>query len=453
MATNPTPSSTENTKTPVLADMLNITVFVINGHSLVSGLLWEKLDKPRSYMAEARAKGKAYGMDIVAIRESNAATQAGFAPKNRGAFKGMYSFAHVMADVLGDNCLAVFELPDDNYALFAILDGSIVPGSDLVGDRDTIESKQNAFRNLVEGTPHKWSRLIAPEGFQLADETLTLESIITARVLKRSQQLRQLTLGLSPNELRKIGLISAIVVVVLGGALYALHRYHLAQQLKEQEAAQAAAIANAKAIAAAEAARSNVHLPHPWNGAPEVDTVLAECIPRLDAFPVSLGGWVLNNAKCQSSGTVGAIYQRQGTQTVADFQAAVEAFYHAPAAIFAGGDTGGVGGSFHLAAGGDDVLPLAQDAENDIASQFQQLDIKAPLTLVPVTPPPTNEKNPPPAPDWKTYSFAINTGHLNPMAAFANLPRAGMRISKVSVTFDAKKSTLSWTTTGDQYAR
>jgi len=404
-------------------------------------------------MAEARARGKAYGMDIVAIRESNTATQAGFAPKNRGAYKGMYSFAHVMADILGDNCLAVFALPGERYALFAVLDGTIVPGSDLVGDRETIEQKQNAFRNLVAGTPHQWKRMIAPEGFELSDETLALTDIITARVLKRTQQLRQLAFGLSPNEMRRLALIASAVIVVVGASLYAWHwhsqRLLIAAQLKQQQDA----INNAKAIAAAAAAAHKAGLlAHPWLSVPEADTVLADCLPKLRKFPLSLGGWVLTSAKCQATGTLGAIYKRMGTQTVGQFETAAINYAHVPVAIFDGAETGGLGGSFPIEHGKDEDVPESKDARNAFSNQFQALGIAVPLVLVPVPPPPPNQKNPAPVPDWTTYSYEIKTT-LDPGIVLSGLPRAGLRITELNVQFDEGSASLSWTITGDQYAR
>jgi len=452
MAMNNQPASTDGSTTS-LAEMLTITVFEINGHSLVTGLLWEKLDKPRSFMSEARTKGKEYGMDIVAIRDTTTVTQAGFAPKNRGAYKGMYSFAHVMADILGDNCLAVFALPDERYALFAILDGGIVPGSDQVGDRETIENKQNELRNLVGGTSHRWKRLIAPEGFSLSDETLSLEDIITPRVLKRAQQLKQLTFGLSRSELTKVVGAVAIVVMVAGIAMYLVHRHRAAVLLEQQLRAQQDAINTAKAMAVAAAGMQHAaQLAHPWATMATVDDTLDACLPKLRQFPLSLGGWVLDNAKCQSAGTFGAIYKRMGTQTVEDFKAAVMARYHAPAVILDGGDAGGVGGSYPAAAGSDEKLPSDQDAKDQFNTQFQALGIAAPLTLVPVTPPPPGQKDPPPVPDWKTYTYTIKT-ELTPTAVFAGVPHDGLRITEVAEAFDATAAKLTWTFTGDQYAR
>ncbi len=447
------PSPNEAVKSSNLADHLTITVFEINGHSLVSGLLWEKLDKPRSYMAEARARGKAYGMDIVAIRESNTATQAGFAPKNRGAYKGMYSFAHVMADILGDNCLAVFALPNERYALFAVLDGSIVPGSDIVGDRETIEQTQNKFRNLVAGTQHQWKRMIAPEGFELSDETLALSDIITARVLKRTQQLRQLTFGLSPHEMRRLGLSAAAVIVVVGGALYAWHWHSQRLLLAQQEKEQQDAISNAKAIAAAAAAAHKAGLlAHPWASVPEADTVLSDCLPKLRKFPLSLGGWVLTSAKCEASGSLGAIYKRMGTQTVGDFETAATNYAHVPVVILDGAETAGVGGAFPIERGKDEDVPASNDARNGFSNQFQALGISVPLVLVPVPPTPPNQKNPAPMPDWQTYSFEVKTT-LDPGIVLTGLSRAGLRITELNVQFDEGSASLSWTITGDQYAR
>ncbi|KAB0525230.1 type 4b pilus protein PilO2 [Xanthomonas cissicola] len=87
-----------------IADRQKIGTFVLNGRTFVSGLHWETLDNVSSFMKEARSKGRQWGMDVVATRKGvdlrskgkSAKYQAGYAPKNRGAAKGMYSLASVL---------------------------------------------------------------------------------------------------------------------------------------------------------------------------------------------------------------------------------------------------------------------------------------------------------------------------------------------------------------------
>lgn len=439
-------SSDERGKT--LADRLNIKVFNVNGHDFVTGLLWEPLEMNRSFMAEAREKGKRYGMDIVAIRETPTIIQAGFSPKNRGAFKGMYSFANVMADVLGDNTLAVFQLSENYYALFAVLDGGIVANSDIVGDRETIEAKQNSLRNMVEGTNQKWARLIAPPGFALDDETVDLESIINPRVLKRHHQMRQLTFGLSNKELTRITAVSAAAMLIVGGGMYAWHVHHQSVIEKGLEAQREKAIRDAMHMGQQQT--SMPQLPHPWASIAPVDAVLDGCVSYLGQFPVTMGGWVLDTATCQANGTIGAFYKRSGNRTLNDFLNAATAYFHVQP-IATDPNTGGVGGRVNITGKSDEATLELSAAQRPFISHFQRWGIDVPL--VPADAPavaPQNGQPKAPVPDWKTFSFT-ETSLLNPTTAMAEIPREGLRVTEIDLKFDPATSLTTWTTKGDLY--
>lgn len=75
--------------------------------AFVTGLFWQPLTSPRSYMSEARNIGKKRNWDIVAIRKS-ARIQAGFVSKDAGVMKGMYSLAAALAGQLGDSWIESF---------------------------------------------------------------------------------------------------------------------------------------------------------------------------------------------------------------------------------------------------------------------------------------------------------------------------------------------------------
>lgn len=146
--------------TPSVASTAPVTITTVNGKQFVSGLFWQPLTRPRAYMKEAREIGKREGMDIVAIRHSTI-MQAGFVGKNQGVLKGMYSIAATLAGKLGSSWLGVFELDDGRYVFVAVNDGAIVPGCDMVGDRDEVREKLAYIYGLFS-----WEKVYVPANFE-----------------------------------------------------------------------------------------------------------------------------------------------------------------------------------------------------------------------------------------------------------------------------------------------
>jgi hypothetical protein len=479
------------TPTSTVADTLNITVFRVNNQTFVSGLWWDSLEDPRNYMAEARKKGKENGMDILAVRDGKdvSVIQAGFAPKNRGAYTGMYSFGRVMADLLGDNVLAAFKIDtstvvrvdgasrnvsadggEELYALIAILDGSIVADSDMVGDRDSIESKQNELRNAVVGTNLAWRELIAPEGWVNADKTIELDDLITARSLKKEHQLRPLTFGLSKKEITKYATISTGSFIAIAGIwfLYAhwpfgTHKHHKSaaeQRLDAQRAAGAGGI-----VASTKTATGTTVAPaaHDWASVPDVDGVVSACMARLDAAKLSKGGWPLSEADCDASGTIGYVYVRTGNWTIDDFRKAVAKDDHVPVVLMDNpktpdASTAGFGGSYTIGPTHDDQLQRVREAIDTFVAHFQRLGVKVTPTFVdPPAPtqPAADPKDTPPPPDWQTYTFTITlkSGDVMVRDAFNGVQAPGVRVNKITENFQPNTGEMTYTIKGNLYAR
>jgi hypothetical protein len=473
--------------TSTVADTLNITVFHVNNQTLVSGLWWDSLEDPRNYMAEARRKGKENGMDILAVRDGKdvSVIQAGFAPKNRGAYTGMYSFGRVMADLLGDNVLAAFKIDSatvvrvDNagrnvtahpseelYALIAILDGSIVADSDMVGDRDTIESKQNELRNAVVGTNLAWRELIAPEGWVNADKTIALEDLITARSLKKEHQLRPLTFGLSKKEITKYAGITAGVVVAIAGIwfLYAhwpfsSHKHH---KTAAEQRAEALRAAGGGAVTAGKTTTTAAPAAHDWASVPDVDDVVSTCMARLDAAHLSKGGWPLSEADCDAKGHIGYVYVRTGNLTIDDFRKAVASEDHVPVAVMDNpktpdASTAGYGGSYTVAAAQDEPLKRTREVIDNFVAHFQRLGVKVTPTFVepPAPTQPAQDAPSEPQPDWQTYTFSIvlKSGDVMVRDGFAGVQAPGVRVTKITENFQPNTGEMTYTITGNLYAR
>ncbi|HDL6787595.1 TPA: type 4b pilus protein PilO2, partial [Yersinia enterocolitica] len=105
-----------------IGEKQSIQVVQVNGKKFVTGLFWQQIQDPRSYMAEARKFGKANGMDVVAIRHADINIQAGFVARKRGAEKGMYSLASTIAGIIettetghDGRWLGIFEIEEGSF--------------------------------------------------------------------------------------------------------------------------------------------------------------------------------------------------------------------------------------------------------------------------------------------------------------------------------------------------
>lgn len=440
--------------TATIAENLNIRVATVNGRQLVAGLYWEKLDNVRSYMSEAREKGKRLGMDIVAIRHGAAATQAGFSPKNRGALKGMYSMAAVVASAVGDDALCAFKLDDSTYALVGTLGGLIVPGCDAIGDREEIEGLFREMLSRTAGTGMTWKRMFAPPEFELTGDAFDVGAELDGRAVRKEHRLQPLTFGLSRAEQIRYGALAGGVLVLLIGGIEVKNHLDALKAARAAHAALLAAQAHARALAAGvaqQAAQAVAAVPHPWASQAPLQAFLQACNARLRPLPLSIAGWVITDARC-AQGQIAATYQRAHGAPYSTFAQAVEArFGGPPAALDSSYDKAAIGGQFPPPAGIDETLLPAASALAAFASHFQAIAVKFQLTALPPTPLPAaaGVKTPAMAP-WRAYTWHITTT-TPPAALFAGLDPTGVRLTAIDERLDAHTATLHWTLTGDLY--
>ncbi|WP_237163014.1 type 4b pilus protein PilO2 [Serratia symbiotica] len=88
-----------------------IRVLTFHQRRFVVGLVWQTIRAQRNPMKEIRRIGKAQGLDLVAVRQSDS-IQAGFAPKTRQRLRGAYSLIVALASLLEGCCIAVVPLGD-----------------------------------------------------------------------------------------------------------------------------------------------------------------------------------------------------------------------------------------------------------------------------------------------------------------------------------------------------
>ena len=176
------------------------------------------------------------------------------------------------------------------------------------------------------------------------------------------------------------------------------------------------------------------------------------CMPRLHSFPLSIGGWIFDNAHCDASGAVLATYKRTDGYTATQFRNRVADLFHAAPDVADDGESGTIGGQLPLQPAGEEDLPAATTAREALRDHFTAHGLKPTVALVPPPPPPVGQANPPPPPNWTTYSVALDSP-WNANSAFDGAPTAGLRLASIAVKLDDTAATLTWTITGTQYAR
>jgi len=430
-----------------------VQVLHYHGRDFVTGLVWHPLGSLTKYMKEARDYGREHQMDIVAIRHSGSVIQAGFVARSAGAMKGMYSLAAALAGQLGNSWLAAWAMDPEaeRYALVAVHDGAVVPGSDRVGSREEIERKLNQLlaRSLV------FDELYLPPEFDRGGQPLDIEALLAPANLRREYRLRPLTLGLSASEATRIGLMAALV---LGGVV----GWKLWQAHKQSEARQAQALIDAQRQAQLDAmsqatgkAQPLQALEHPWAKQIAPAAFIAGCNGEIDSLPLAMAGWRFDSAQCDGT-LVSSVYKRTGTSSALDLLAATAGHFADTPGFFDAGNSAALKRDLHLAVAGDESLTPASTALAELTSHFNRLETALTLRELPVTPaaPPALPGQPvppaPPPPDWKHYEFQYQSA-LPPAVMLQGLAQPGLRLREIKTQLQGER--LLWSVTGDLYVQ
>ena len=437
-----------------------VRIIPINGRKFVTGLFWQPLTSPRSYMSEARTIGKKRNWDIVAIRKG-VRIQAGFVSKNAGVMKGMYSLASALAGQLGDSWIGAFAVGNGEYAVIAVHDGSIVPGYDVITDKEDALSRLKQGYQLFQ---YDNERVYAPADFEFSQYEKSLESLLIPKNLKGEYRLKQLTFGLTKQELITVGICGvALMAGMYGWSEYKAYEQKKAreEQIRQEQLRQAELArlnANSRAKQGAEA------LQHPWAGMPGVVDFGTVCTAEIYALPLSVAGWQIDTAKCEAKLLTVTYKRKVAHTTVNDFIGALGDGYDGLPLFTDDGNTATVKRAVKMLFGGDEKVAEADTVQNAFLSHFQTVDvglklIEKKVTLPPPPPPPPSPPGQPPAPpppapvaDWRLFSFEFETA-IAPELLIAGLPdKNGVRVTKMEMRFVEDDVSLKWTVTGELYA-
>ncbi|UST77205.1 type 4b pilus protein PilO2 [Pseudomonas siliginis] len=432
-----------------------VTTTTINGLKFVSGLFWQALHSPRHYMKEAKDIGKRDGLEMVAIRDTVEVKQAGFVVKTDGVTKGMYSLAAALAGQLGDTWIGAFKLPDGRYAIVAVVGGSVLPGSDKIGDFDTISKLLKKL--FSRGTEFK--EVYAPPEMGFGGEDLDIETLLKPSNLNKAYTLKPLTFGLTKKEWYALGVAGvALLALAIGG-----WQWHLKLDREEKAAALEAARIEAQRLAELNAkTRAEQVAPalkHQWAQQASLHDFVTACLSVANSKPLSISGWPAGTATC-SNDQYAVSYKRTGTATVNQFIVAARAWFELVPAFTSGGDTALLNQSLAMTLAGDEELGDLDSTLAGFTSHFQQVKIKPTLVEIPYKAPPqpaalpgsaASDLPPPPLPDWTEFSFSIES-EIPPEILIQGMSSRGIRITEIVI--EVKESArMSWTIKGALYAK
>lgn len=430
-----------------------ISIVKVNGKDFVAGLMWEPLKRPRSYMAEAREIGKRESMDIVAIRLGLTMIQAGFVKKGNGVAKGMYSLASALSgQIKEDSWIGAFELPDEQYALVAVHRGLIVPGCDVIGDKQSVRNllvEKDSQRKIME-----FNKVYHPSDFGYRGVPLDIEEVLAPGAMRKEYALKPLKFGLTQQEIIILG-VSALALLIVAIGYQQWVSYKTAEALKEAARQEQIRLERLKELNARAGAEQTLQaLEHPWAKKPGVEDFLNGCRGAIESLPLAIGGWTFGSATCNQD-AVEAVYVRDGKTTFDDLVAATQGRYPSPPVLLTGGDRATLSDVVSVGVGGDDTLLPYPLLEAALLSHLQKVDLKVVINQVQVTPPtppalPGGEPAPPlPVPDWKQYSFTV-TSRYTPKFIFSDYFLPGVRLVEMIAVRD--QAQLTWTIQGEIYA-
>jgi len=452
-----------------LRDKLRIEAVDLGGQRYVAGLYWERLVSFSGHLRTIRIRGADQGFDSAALWRSNAVLQAGYGVASRGAVPGAKSLAIALCLLAGGDALICVKLSDDRYAMVGAHDEAIQAGSDFIGTKDEVRELFESQLEALTTFGHTYKRLIAPseihEGAEDLDLLTSLQSNSKqARALRKASPskdmglLISLTKATGPATRRGLylGLAVAGLVVIGGIAFYVdqAHNARLREQAREQAAALVAA-AKAKADLDAKAVPPPVK---PWSQQTTVTNMVALCSAQMNKLPISVGGWMLDNATCQY-GTMNAVYLRKDNATDDDFTVALQKTLGLLPNMSLNGDQAGVSVGFEVPPKSSEELIGFDVATSSLSSHFQAINVAATIAIIP--PPAAPQGQPPlPPPLWKTLTWSITntnvtaintTNHLSLL--FDRFDEPGLRIDSVSVSRLDEPPFLSWSVSGHLYAK
>ncbi|WP_199030748.1 type 4b pilus protein PilO2 [Ralstonia sp. ASV6] len=465
---------------------LNIEIVEIGGRKFVAGMHWQELSSKLKYRAEAKRIGGQRHWNVVAFRRNEKVIQAGFVSSEKGAYKGMYSFAAALDGEIRkriggrDTWLGAFKLPDGRYLIEAAWEGSLIATGDTVVDRDSVIPVFNEIRNTFEKDNEKFPSdcLFAPPEFDLAPQELELGDLLGPKAsLSKEYKLTALRFALTPAEVRLlIGGCLILAVALTGFDRWQHHQQELREKAEQAEAARRQAEL-ARANADARKKLEEEALRHPWATQPSAEDYALACYGVVSRLPLNIAGWDFQTAECEGESAKVNYVRAVGT-TQAGFGATVSKQLAAlggsddlsTVSFTDNGDMATILLPVKAPVAGDDALLSKKDAaakflvslEASISDDQRVIDnltmreVPVVIQMPPPDPATTPPGTPPPQPPqatWRRFDYSFKS-MLPPDDVLKGMQlKQGLRIAKIKTSLNAKEASLIWDFSGEMYVQ
>lgn len=333
----------------------------------------------------------------------------------RQSVNAVYALALLVVPELEASGYAIIPLAPNVYSFIGCINGVLM--NDIAGDRLAIEQ---ALKTFIEFNPEPeagW-RCYAPADFGLEGSSVfDLESLLRVKKLPASARFKSVS-------------TKKPMMAMVGVAIAMLAGYYGYQHYAEKEAALKLKAQHEAFLQ--EQPRIPVIVP-PWESEPGVRVFVASCAAHWQAIPISLAGWLFNEAECRD-GAIRFAYTKPDGGTVGDFVSRVNRVFNGqypPYFNIPGpGDTGGFTQTVEIPAG-DDKTPLyTSDIQIQRMTTFAQqtrLDFNFTEESNVITQDGEETLLP-----WRIFSMTLKTD-IPPTILFRELDDTGVRVSAIKV--------------------
>lgn len=251
-------------------------VLEMAGERWLIGMDWSSVNEVQSKKAIIK-KGKELGAQTAIQRDTDAAVQVAYGMPIAGLkSSGLHSLAAAIAEGTQQPWRAVYRVGENLWWYIAVRDGfAIIPGSDIVGDAETIEKVKRRDQHMP-----RWQNLLGDLG--------DLEELIETKSTRSPKIIRI-------DRSSKANYISLAILLGAGAVGYHLWQDHVAQQKRM------AFIEHQRILEAArhrELINELQRPPSPLTKIPMPNDVARNCMAVMEKIPVSLYGWQLINESC-----------------------------------------------------------------------------------------------------------------------------------------------------------
>lgn len=412
--------------------------------AFIAGINWKSISlrEQRNIKKMAR-KEKADYTIINRYRDIEGQTQclAGMVKKSAlkmpKKIKRLYSLGLFLCQFFTRSGYAILPLADGQYAFIGFVNGTLY--NDVVGDKANIEQAKCTFVNFNSSAipPEGWL-IFVPEEWNIEDGSpFELAHALQTKKIPANAKFRSVSST-------KAWTAAGVVVAVGFICYYLVHQQHEREKALIQQVQRESWLA--------EQQKADTPIIPPWTTSPDLNEFVRTCSTHWQSLPLSIAGWVFQEAQCTREGLRMA-YRKPAGVTVADFSTRLRYLYqdkYRPFFNIPGqGDAGGYTVALLMADAGntESILPTADEQAQRTVSFMQRQRIPINLSENDNRVVTANGKET--ILPWRSFHFSFETV-VPPQYLFAGFNGLGIRLDNITVSLS--KGRLTYKLEGHIYA-